>query len=92
MANLLSSKKRIKQNEHNRLRNRARKSAVKTEIRKFLDAIHDGDLQLAQERFQQVTKRLDQTAAKGTFHRNLAARKKSRLAAKLNAAVAKAGD
>lgn len=91
MANLLSSKKRVKQNEKARMRNRAFKSVVKTEIRKFVDAIHDGDLQLAKEQFQRVTKTLDQTAAKGTFHKNMVARKKSRLARRLNAAVAKAG-
>ena len=73
------------------MRNRAFKSVVKTEIRKFVDAIHDGDLQLAKEQFQRVTKTLDQTAAKGTFHKNMVARKKSRLARRLNAAVAKAG-
>jgi len=91
VANLLSSKKRVKQNEKARMRNRAFKSVVKTEIRKFVDAIHDGDLQLAKEQFQRVTKTLDQTAAKGTFHKNMVARKKSRLARRLNAAVAKAG-
>ena len=37
-----------------------------------------------------MTKRLDQVAAKGTLHRNAAARKKSRLAQKLNAALAAA--
>ena len=91
MANLLSSKKRIKQNEKARIRNRAYKSVVKTEIRKFVDAIHNGDLPLAKEQLQRVTKTLDQTAAKGTFHKNMVARKKSRLARQLNAAVAKAG-
>ncbi len=91
MANLASAKKRNRQNERNRMRNRSRKAAIKTEARKFLDAIHDGDLDAARERFRLVTKRLDQTAAKGALHRNTAARKKSRLAAKLNAAITAAG-
>ena len=90
MANLASAKKRNKQNERNRRRNRARKSAIKTETRKFLDAAHAGDLETAQERFTHVTKKLDQAAAKATMHRNTAARKKSRLAKKLNAALAAA--
>ena len=80
MANLLSSKKRIRQNEKHRLINRARKSQIKTEVRKFDDALHDGDLQLAEDQFQVVTKILDQTAAKSTMHRNTASRRKSRLA------------
>ncbi len=92
MANLLSAKKRIKQNERNRIRNRARKAVIKTDTRKLLEAMHDGDLQLAQDLFTKVTKELDQTAAKGTLHRNTAARRKSRLAKRLNAAIAeKAG-
>ncbi|MFQ5414629.1 MAG: 30S ribosomal protein S20 [Phycisphaerae bacterium] len=92
MANLASAKKRIKQNERNRVRNRARKSAVKTAIRKFEDALRSGDLQLAQALMSRATKTIDQVAAKGTLHRNTAARRKSRLAGKLNAAVgAKAG-
>ena len=88
MANLASAKKRNRQNERNRLLNRARKSVIKTETRKLLDAIREGNLDDARQRFVLVTKRLDQTAAKGTLHRNTAARRKSRLAARLNAAIA----
>ena len=92
MANLASAKKRIKQNERNRVANRARKSMVKTETRKFLDAIHRGDLQVAKDLLVSVTKNIDQVAAKGTLHRNTAARNKSQLARRLNAALAaKAG-
>ena len=61
---------------------------VKTETRKFLDALHQGDLQTAQETYVRVTKKIDQVAAKGTLHKNTAARRKSRLARRLNAALA----
>ena len=88
MANLASAKKRIKQNERNHIRNRARKTQLKTETRKFQDAIHDGNLDAAKELLVQVTKRIDQIAAKGTLHKNTAARKKSLLARHLNAAQA----
>ena len=88
MANLPSAKKRNKQNERNRIRNRARKSVIKTETRKLTEALHQGDLQTAQETFVRVTKKIDQVAAKGTLHKNTAARKKSRLARRLNAALA----
>ena len=88
MANLQSAKKRIKQNDRSRVRNRSRRSVIKTETRRLLEAIHDGDVQLARSLFSQVTKTLDQTAAKGTLHRNAVARQKSRLAKRVNAAVA----
>ena len=91
MANSASSKKRVKQNERNRVRNRARKSEVKTITRKFMDAVHQGDLQVAEESFVLVQKRLDQSSAKSTLHRNTVARRKSRLARRLNAAKAAAG-
>jgi len=75
----------MRQSEQRRGINRTRRSAVKTQIRKFLDALHDKDVSRAQEQYRVVTKVLDQTAAKGTFHKNSVARKKSRLAARLNA-------
>ena len=85
MPNLADAKKRAKQNERNRRRNRARKSMAKTETRKLLDLLRDGQLTEARSAFVKVTKRLDQMAAKGTLHKNTAARRKSRLAKRVNA-------
>ena len=90
MANSASAKKRIKQNERDRGRNRARKSALKTETKKFLDAVGSGETQVATDALSVVQKTLDQVAAKGTLHKNTVARRKSRLARRLNAAI-KAG-
>ena len=87
MANSLSAKKRIKQNERGRVRNRVRKSVIKTETRRFLDAVQQGELQVAKEVLDRTQKKIDQVAAKGTLHRNTAARRKSRLARMLNASV-----
>ena len=87
MANLAQAKKRIKQNEKRHERNRARKSALKTETRKFLDAIHGGELEKAKTQFTALTKQLDQVAAKGTLHKKSASRRKSRLAKRLNDAL-----
>ena len=67
MAHSLSAEKRIRQNEKHRERNRARKSVIKTQIRKFTDALRDRDVVRAQEQFRVVTQKLDQTAAKGTL-------------------------
>lgn len=88
MPNTNSAKKRIKQSAASRDRNRARRSTLKTGIRKFLDAVHDTDVGRAKEEFRLVSRMLDKTAAKGTMHRNTTSRKKSRLAARLNALVA----
>jgi len=88
VANLLSAEKRIRQNERNRIRNRVRKAKIKTETRKLLDALHDGDAKRAEQAFSVVTKKLDQGAAKGTLHRNTVARRKSRLARRLRSVVA----
>ena len=88
MAHSLSAEKRIRQNEKHRERNRARKSVLKTQIRRFTDALRDRDVARAQEQFRAVTQKLDQTAAKGTLHKNMVARKKARLAKRLNQLVA----
>lgn len=91
MANSISSRKRIRQNTEHRIRNRARKSMVKTATGKFLDLIQKGEFQQAQEALAGVQKKLDQIGAKGTLHRNTVARRKSRLTRRLNAATASAG-
>lgn len=90
MPNLPDAKKRVKQNERNRIRNRARKNALKTETRKLTDAISAGKPDEARSALIAVTKRIDQVAAKGTLHKNTAARKKSRLAKLVNQAARKA--
>ncbi len=60
---------------------------LKTYTKKFLEQIRTGDLSAARETFSLLQKRLDQVAAKGTLHRKTAARRKSRLAARLNKAI-----
>jgi len=86
VAHSLSAKKRIRQNVKRKARNRARKDAVKTQIKGFLGALASGDLNKAQTELRSAVKKLDQTAAKHTLHKNAAARKRSRLTRKLNAA------
>ena len=86
MPNLASAIKRAKQNESRRARNRARKSMLKSESRKLTDLLAAGKLDDAVKALADVTKKIDQTAAKGSLHRNTAARRKSRLARQLNAA------
>ncbi len=91
MAHSLSAKKRIRQNEKARTINRARKSVVKTEIKKFEAAMSAGDVDAARKELHVVSKRLDKTASTSTLHKRTAARKKSRLAKRVNALAAKQG-
>ena len=89
MAQSLQAKKRAKQNIKSRTTNRARKSQIKTQIKHFETAISNGDTEAANEQYKLVAKKLDKTAATSTMHKKTAARKKSRLAKKLNALKAK---
>ena len=89
MAHSLSAKKRVRQNTKSRTINRARKSQVKTQVKHFEEALSSGDIEAAKEQYQLIVKKLDKTAAASTMHKKTAARKKSRLAKKLNSLKAK---
>ncbi|MFP5297798.1 MAG: 30S ribosomal protein S20 [Actinomycetota bacterium] len=82
MANIKSQIKRNRQNEAARKRNKAERSALKTQIKKFLGAAQSGD-DSAKELYVDVSKSLDKAAAKGIIHKNKAANQKARLAKKL---------
>jgi small subunit ribosomal protein S20 len=84
LAHSSSAKKRIRQNIKSRLRNRRRKEAIKDIIRDFHSALSGGQKDKAAEQLKKVYKIVDRTAAHGTVHKNTAARRKSRLAKKLN--------
>ena len=85
MANIKSAKKRIKVTEKKTLQNKMVKSALKTAIKKFESAVAANNVEEAKALFVKAAKSLDMAAQKGTVHKNMAARKKLRLAAKLNA-------
>lgn len=88
MAHSLSAKKRIRQNVKRRARNRWRKDQIKDLVHEFEQNLRDGDQDQASKALQACYKKLDQVAAKGTIHKNTAARKKARLAKALNKAQA----
>ena len=67
----------------------SRRSALKTQIRKFEDALKAKDFTKAEEELRKATKKLDQVACTSTLHKNAASRTKSRLAKRLNVAKAK---
>ena len=84
MANIKSKQKRVLTNEKSRQRNKAVRSAVRTEIRKFREAVESGDKAAAEKQLRVASRALDKSVSKGVFHRNNAANKKSRMAKAFN--------
>lgn len=85
MPNIKSAKKRVLINAKKTQNNLSTKSSLKTTIKKTLQAIENNDAS-AEESVNNAYKKIDQAVSKNTIHKNTAARKKSRLAKKLNAA------
>lgn len=85
MPNIKSAKKRVKVIAAKTARNKATKSALRTAIKKANVAV-DGNAADKQDAVKVAIKKIDQAAAKGLIHKNNAARKKSALVKKLNAA------
>ncbi len=83
MANTASARKRIRQNVKRVARNRARKSRVRSFVRKLEEAIATGDKAAAQEAFRAAQPELQRAVTKGTLHANTVARKVSRLSARV---------
>jgi small subunit ribosomal protein S20 len=81
VANIKSQIKRNLQNEKARLRNKAVRSELKTRVKSAINAAGTED---QAEALRQAMKRIDKAATKGVIHKNAAARRKSRLAKKLN--------
>lgn len=85
MAQHKSAKKRIRQTERRTEVNRARMSRVRTFIRTVEDAIAGGDKITAEAALRAAQPEIMRGVTKGVLHRNTAARRISRLAARVNA-------
>lgn len=85
MPNIKSAKKRLRQNERLRAANKSRKSEMWTMEKKFQAAVAAGDKVLAMTALSAVSGKLDKAVKNHIIHANKADRKKSRLAATLNA-------
>jgi len=83
VANIKSQKKRILTDAKRAERNKAVKSQLKTRTKKAVTTAGTDD---GAESLRLAVKRLDMAAAKGVIHKNQAARRKSRLMRKVNAA------
>ncbi|MEE9216495.1 MAG: 30S ribosomal protein S20 [Anaerolineales bacterium] len=87
MANTLSAKKRIRQNEKRRVRNKADRTRTRNQVRMARAALESGDSEAASAAVHLAASELDRAAAKGVFHSKNAARRKSRLMKQLAALV-----
>ena len=85
MANTPQSKKRARQNERRYAVNKARRSRIRTYLRKVEEAIATGDQTAAAEALKTAQPELMRGVTKGVLHKNTAARKMSRLAARVKA-------
>jgi small subunit ribosomal protein S20 len=84
MANIKSQKKRILISQAENARNNSKKSAIKTEMKKFESAIAAADLEKANMIYPNLVSMIDMAKSDGIFHINTAARKNSRIAKLLN--------
>lgn len=84
MPNIKSSKKDVLSSKIAYEKNKANKSALKTDLKKFDAALAAGDKAAAETAYKAAVKSVDQAVNKGLLHKNNAARKKSSMTLKLN--------
>ena len=87
MPNIKSAKKQARQNIVRRLRNKARKTEIKTLIKQFEDAVETKNFSVAQDLLRQAEAKLARAKSKGVIHWRTASRKTSRLAQALKEAA-----
>jgi len=85
MANTPQSKKRARQNESRFAVNKARRSRIRTFLRKVEEAIASGDKDAAVAALRVAQPELMRGVTKGVFHKNTASRKISRLSSRVKA-------
>ena len=85
MANSPQAKKRARQNERRYAVNKARRSRIRTYLRKVEEAIASGDQAAAQAALREAQPELMRGVTKGVLHKNTVARKMSRLSARVKA-------
>lgn len=85
MANIKSAKKRIQVSERNRLKNKSKKTEIRTYIKKFDEAIEANEVTEAKDLLKVIDKKLKKAALSSAVSKNSASRKISQLQKKLNA-------
>ena len=89
MPNSNSAKKRVRQNAKRNALNQWRKRRIADQVKTFLKAVQDQDVKGAETEYRKTCGILDKISCTSTLHRNTAARRKSRLARRLNTLKAK---
>jgi len=79
LARNLSAEKSDRQGEKRRLRNKVIKSRAKSLVKDFVGLVEEKKKEEAQKKLVEVSSFLDKAVSKGVYHRNTAARKKSRM-------------
>lgn len=90
MANTTQSAKRARQSETRYAINKARRSRIRTYLRKVEEALASGDQAVAAAALKAAQPELDRGVSKGVLHKNTVARKMSRLASRVKGLAAKA--
>ncbi|MDE0210612.1 MAG: 30S ribosomal protein S20 [Boseongicola sp.] len=85
MANSPQSKKRARQNVRRQAVNKARRSRIRTHLRKVENAIASGDKEAARDELRAAQPELMRGVTKGIYHKNTVARKISRFASRVKA-------
>ena len=85
MANHKSALKRVRQTKRRTERNRFYRTRIKNIVKAVITAVEAKDVAKAEEALKKANKDLHKFVSKGILHKNTAARKVSRLAAKVNA-------
>jgi len=85
MANTPQAKKRARQNEARFQVNKARRSRIRTFLRKVEEAITSGDKDAASVAHRDAQPEIMRGVTKGVYHKNTVARKMSRLSARVKA-------
>jgi len=84
LPNKISAAKRQRQNEKRRLRNRTIRSRIRGSARKLIELVNEKKKDEAELQYKELTSLIDRAVSKGVYHKNTAARKKSRMYRLLN--------
>ena len=85
MPNIQSAKKRVRQTITRRARNMSQRSSMRTAVKSLEASLEAGDKDAATKAYKDAARALDKAVTKGLIHKNNAARKKSRMNARVKA-------
>ena len=84
VPNIKSAKKRVQLSRVSNEKNKAAKSVLHTNLKKFDAAVAEGNREAASAAYMVAVKTIDKAEQKGILHKNTAARRKSSITLKMN--------